>query len=54
MSNDLKDIVQKLCGYSEYDGWEVHNAQRTEDGKWALIIDRIKLPEVPKEEAEDK
>ena len=49
MSNELKDIVNRLSGYSDFEGWEILNAQKTEDGKWALLIDKIKLPEVPKE-----
>lgn len=37
MANELKDICNRLEGYSET-GWHVLKAERTEDGTWTLVV----------------
>ena len=37
MSNELKDIADKLYGYG-YDGWQIISAEKRQDGGWNLTI----------------
>ena len=45
MSNELRDIVNRLSGYSDTFGWEVTNAQKNEDGTWTLKVKEIENEE---------
>ena len=38
MSNELKDIANKLGGYSNGEGWEIYSAEKLNDGSWRLEI----------------
>jgi hypothetical protein len=38
MSNELKDIANKLSGYSDGEGWEIYSAEKQPDGSWNLTI----------------
>ena len=40
MSNELKDIVDRLNGVCD-DGWQIIHAVRRTDGSWALVIQPI-------------
>ena len=51
MGNELKDIVERLCGYD--DGWIVETAGKRADGGWDLIVQPLKKEE-KQEEAHDK
>lgn len=51
MSNELKDIANRLSGYND-DGWQIESAQKQVNGGWSLIIQPIeKEPEAEKQEA---
>lgn len=54
MSNELKDIVQRLNGYSD-DGWEITQAAKHEDGSWTLTIQPLEEEKeaVPQEATDD-
>lgn len=49
MSNELKDIVNRLNGYSD-DGWVVTSAEKLANGGWRLDIQPYE-PEAEKQEA---
>ena len=51
MSNELKDIAQRLNGYSD-DGWEITQAAKHEDGSWTLTIQPM-APEADQEATND-
>lgn len=38
MSNELKDIANKLSGYSDGEGWDIYSAEKLNDGSWRLEI----------------
>ena len=40
MSNELKDIAQRLNPYSD-DGWEIIAATKTNNGSWDLTIQPV-------------
>ena len=46
MSNELKDIAQRLNGYSD-DGWEITQAAKHEDGSWTMTIQPLEPKEDP-------
>jgi hypothetical protein len=51
MSNELKDIANRLSGYND-DGWQIKSAQKQANGGWSLTIQPIeKEPEAEKQEA---
>ena len=40
MSNELKDIANKLCPYDSLsDGWSIVSATKRNDGTWSLVIE---------------
>lgn len=51
MSNELKDIAERLSGYSD-DGWSIFSAEKQPDGSWSLVIKAIK-DEAKKEASDD-
>ncbi|MBO5921092.1 MAG: hypothetical protein J6Q48_01725 [Bacteroidaceae bacterium] len=53
MSNELKDIVNRLNGYSD-DGWVVTSAEKLGNGGWRLDLQPlVKEPEAEMQEATD-
>jgi hypothetical protein len=38
MSNELKDIAERLNRYSDDNGWQIESASKRADGGWDLII----------------
>ena len=50
MSNELKDIAQRLNGYSD-DGWEIIAATRTNNGSWELTIQPVEPAGIKDQEA---
>ena len=50
MSNELKDIAERLSGYSD-DGWSIFSAEKQPDGSWSLVIKAI--DEAKKEASDD-
>lgn len=41
MSNELKDIAERLNKSYEDDGWEITQAAKQEDGSWHLEIQPV-------------
>ena len=53
MSNELKDIAQRLNPYND-DGWQIETAEKRADGGWNLVIHpMVKATEVPQEVTND-
>lgn len=38
--NELKEIADRLNGYSNEDCFEILEAKKTDNGNWALIVTR--------------
>ena len=38
MTNELKDIAQRLSGYGEETDWVINSASKRPDGGWDLIV----------------
>ncbi len=38
MTNELKDIAQRLSGYGEETDWVINTASKRPDGGWDLIV----------------
>ena len=51
MSNELKDIANRLSDFKDENGWQIVNAKKA-DGKWFLVIEEI-TPAEKKEAAHD-
>lgn len=47
MSNELKDIVDRLQKNYEDEGWIVESASRRPDGGWDLIIQSVAKDKTP-------
>ncbi len=38
MSNELRDIANRLTNYDNTEGWVITSAMRKEDGSWDLVL----------------
>lgn len=51
MSNELKDIANRLSDYKNENGWQIVNAKKS-GSKWFLVIEEV-TPAETKEAADD-
>ena len=49
MSNDLKDIANRLCPYDQ-GGWQVLSAEKLANGNWKLEIQPMSRKEATDDE----
>ena len=53
MSNELKDIAERLNKNYEDAGWKIETAEKRADGGWNLVIQPMVAPEVDQEATDD-
>ena len=51
MSNELRDIADRLNKNYEDTGWKIETAEKRADGGWNLVIQPMVKPEVDSQEA---
>lgn len=53
MSNELKDIAERLNKNYEDEGWIIETAEKRKDGGWNLVIQPMVLPKADQEATND-
>ena len=55
MSNELRDIAERLNKNYEDEGWKIETAEKRADGGWNLVIQPMeKAPKAVAQEATDE